>query len=242
MFKDTLCETAGGFGRRAAALPVAVLVHLAIAALLVTVPLVHEPGLPEVDSTAVFLAPAPLRPLSAPPKGKGAKRADSTRIKRMGATKALSPGAMVVPTEIPTGITTEELTGSGFEWGVEGGVPVDDAAAWEETVPGWILEPVIPDDDLPVRAGGEITPPRLVRRVAPDYPEIARAARVSGVVVLEATTDVSGRVVDVTVLRSIPLLDEAAIDAVRRWIYEPMVVSGRPRPVTFTVTVRFELK
>jgi TonB family protein len=48
--------------------------------------------------------------------------------------------------------------------------------------------------------------------------------------------------VGMRVLRSIPLLDAAAVEAVRQWVYEPMVVNGRPRPVTFTVTVRFVLK
>ncbi len=71
---------------------------------------------------------------------------------------------------------------------------------------------------------------------------IAREARIEGVVVLEATTDVYGRVTGVRVLRSIPLLDEAAVAAVRLWVYEPLLVNGRPRPVTFTVTVRFVLK
>ncbi|MBP1770759.1 MAG: transport protein TonB, partial [Candidatus Aminicenantes bacterium] len=67
-------------------------------------------------------------------------------------------------------------------------------------------------------------------------------ARVEGIVIVEATTDVYGRVTGVKVLRSIPLLDQAAIDAVRQWVYEPMILNGRPRPVVFTVTVRFQLK
>jgi protein TonB len=78
--------------------------------------------------------------------------------------------------------------------------------------------------------------------VDPLYPEIARQARVEGVVIIEATTDVYGRVQNVKVLKSIPLLDQSAIDAVRQWVYEPMIINGRPRPVIFTVTVRFQLK
>ena len=66
--------------------------------------------------------------------------------------------------------------------------------------------------------------------------------RIEGTVILEASTDTYGRVVAVRVLRSIPLLDAAAVDAVRQWVYEPLLVNGRPRPVTFTVTVRFVLK
>jgi protein TonB len=82
----------------------------------------------------------------------------------------------------------------------------------------------------------------LVKKVEPIYPEIARQARVEGVVIIEATTDMYGRVASVKILRSIPLLDQAAVDAVRQWVYEPMVINGKPRGVIFTVTVTFKLK
>ena len=71
--------------------------------------------------------------------------------------------------------------------------------------------------------------------------EAAKKAGVEGAVILEPTTDIYGRVRDIKVLRSIPLLDQAAIDAVRQWVYEPPVVDGKPISVTFTVTVRFTL-
>jgi TonB family protein len=87
----------------------------------------------------------------------------------------------------------------------------------------------------------KVMPPKLVAQVDPIYPEIARQARVEGIVILEATTDTYGRIADVKVLKSIPLLDQAAIDAVRQWVYEPMVVDGKPKEVTFTVTVNFTL-
>jgi len=93
-----------------------------------------------------------------------------------------------------------------------------------------------------VRAEGDIKPPRLVKEVAPVYPEIARLAEVQGVVILSVKTDETGRVVDTMVLRSIPLLDQAAIDAVRQWVYEPFVKDGKAQPIVFTVTVRFQLE
>jgi protein TonB len=93
----------------------------------------------------------------------------------------------------------------------------------------------------PIRATEDIKPPKLIKKVEPIYPEVARQARVEGVVILEATTDIYGRVQRVRVLRSIPLLDKAAIDAVKQWVYEPMVVDGDPKGVVFTVTVRFML-
>jgi TonB family protein len=94
----------------------------------------------------------------------------------------------------------------------------------------------------PVRAIGEIKQPKLIKRVEPVYPEEARQAQVQGIVILEATTDIYGRVASIKVLRSIPPLDQAAIDAVRQWVYEPMIINGEPRGVIFTVTVTFELK
>jgi TonB family protein len=88
---------------------------------------------------------------------------------------------------------------------------------------------------------GEIKPPKLLKMVEPAYPEEAIKAGVQGVVILEAKTDEYGRVVDALILRSIPLLDQAAIDAVKQWVYEPMLIDGKPQKVLFTVTVRFDL-
>jgi TonB family protein len=92
-----------------------------------------------------------------------------------------------------------------------------------------------------LKSGEKIKPPKLIREVEPVYPEAARKARVEGIVIVEATTDTYGRVAAVKVLRSIPLLDQAAIDAVKQWVYEPMVIEGKPQPVSFTVTIRFQL-
>jgi protein TonB len=59
---------------------------------------------------------------------------------------------------------------------------------------------------------------------------------------VEATTDRYGRVIDVKIVKSIPLLDQATIDAVSQWLYEPMIINGRPRAVVFTVTATFTLQ
>jgi len=95
--------------------------------------------------------------------------------------------------------------------------------------------------ERPVRAVGEIKPPHIIKMVEPVYPEIARQALVEGIVILEVATDIHGRVVDVRILRSIPLLDQAAVDAVRQWVYEPRVIDGKPRGMIFTNTVTFML-
>jgi len=93
----------------------------------------------------------------------------------------------------------------------------------------------------PVRVGGNIRQPTQVRRVNPVYPAEAEAARVQGVVILEAVIGVDGRVDNARVLRSIPLLDQAAIDAVQQWEYTPTLLNGAPVPVIMTVTVQFTL-
>lgn len=77
--------------------------------------------------------------------------------------------------------------------------------------------------------------------MSPVYPAEAIAARVQGVVILECTISPEGKVVTVKTLRGVPLLDEAAIEAVRQWEYTPTLLNGVPVPVIMTVTVKFKL-
>ena len=91
----------------------------------------------------------------------------------------------------------------------------------------------------PVKIGVELKPPKKIFHIDPHYPEIARQARVDGVVLLKATTDVYGRVKNIRVLSSVPLLDQAAIDAVKQWVYEPNIVDGLAREAVFIVPVVF---
>jgi protein TonB len=92
------------------------------------------------------------------------------------------------------------------------------------------------------RAGVHVQEPAKVRHVAPVYPELARRAGVRGVVELDCVLDVAGRVTDVRVVRGHPLLDAAAVEAVREWRYRPTLLNGVPVAVQLTVLVRFEIK
>jgi len=92
-----------------------------------------------------------------------------------------------------------------------------------------------------VKVKDQIKPPKPVKIVDPVYPESARQSKVEGVVILQARTDAEGRVKDVMILRSVPLLDQAAIEAVKQWTYEPLIIDGQAREAVFTVTVRFDL-
>ena len=89
------------------------------------------------------------------------------------------------------------------------------------------------------RGRGQITTPTKIKDVKPVYPAIARSARVAGVVTIEATIGPDGKVIDAKVVRSIPLLDQAALDAVRQWEYTPALRNGVPVPVLVTVTINF---
>jgi periplasmic protein TonB len=153
---------------------------------------------------------------------------------------ARNPNA--APTEAPDGITTEP------------DVPFDTGLATDlgpGVVPGLTsIETVVGDPPLslppvgqqPVVVGGKVRPPTKVRDVSPVYPPIAQAARVQGMVIIETLIGVDGHVQSARVLRSIPLLDAAAIAAVTQWAYTPTLLNGTPVPVIMTVTVRFELQ
>jgi periplasmic protein TonB len=93
----------------------------------------------------------------------------------------------------------------------------------------------------PLRVGGNIKAPAKIRDAKPEYPRVAVSARVQGVVIIEATIGSDGRVQNARVLRSIPLLDDAALDAVKQWQYVPTLLNGVPVPVVMTVTVQFRL-
>lgn len=105
-----------------------------------------------------------------------------------------------------------------------------------------IPDPPPPHRREPLRPGGDIKEPVKVHHVPPVYPRIALESKIEGVVILEAVIDADGSVRDVRVLRSAPLLDQAAIDAVRKWRFTLTLLNGVPVPIIMTVTVRFSLK
>ena len=241
MFQDALFLPDRNWRTRAAALPLAALVHAVALTLLVTIPLMRVADVPDVDVSNVIVVPAlPATPLP-PPKARSGN--PGARLGTRRAAVISAEAWRFSPVAIPEGITEEAFGAEGVEGGIPGGVdygagegmPVNLLGAELYELVGKAAEPA-------VRAVGDVKPPRLVRRIEPGYPELAREAHVEGIVILEATTDIYGRVVTVRVLRGHALLDAAAVDAVRQWVYEPLLVNGRPRPVTFTVTVQFILK
>jgi protein TonB len=217
-------------GRRAL-LSLSLVLHACLLGAGLVVPALLPQALPApAGATRVFLTlplaapppPAPLRPRVAAPVRQAALR---------------SPG-VAAPVETPERIVPEEsleLGGSDGELGgVEGGVPGGVVGA---VVPALPAQP----PPAPVRVGGQIHEPLKLRNVDPVYPEVAVRAGIEGIVILECQLSPAGKVVEVKVLRGLPLLTEAAVEAVRQWLYSPTLLDGVPVAVVMPVTVRFAL-
>jgi protein TonB len=108
--------------------------------------------------------------------------------------------------------------------------------------PDWQTSGAPPAADGAVRVGSQIKPPTKIKHVDPIYPPIAATARVQGVIIVEVLIEADGRVGDVRILRGQPLLDQAALDAVRQWEFAPTLLNGQPVPVIMTATVNFTLQ
>jgi periplasmic protein TonB len=217
-------------------------VHTILVAAIIITPLLLDDVLPAPSDAvrAFFVTPtqvAPPPPPPPPPPAAGARVVP----KAPAAARLTEPGKFTAPIEIPQEIPPEETLSFGVEGGVPGGV--------EGGVPGGVVGGIVgglPQDAPPppkvVRVGGQLRAPKIVHKVAPEYPALAQAARLQSLVILEAHVDTTGRVRSVKVLRGQPLFDEAATNAVKQWRYMPLLLNGQPTEFLLTVTVMFNLK
>jgi protein TonB len=239
LFEDLLDSDVRVHGtNKGKVLPVSVAVHVIILAAVIIVPLLKADVLPEPTSAvrAFFVEPAAAPPPPPPPPPPAPKTATAPKTP----PKPVPQDAkFVAPVNVPDQVKPDE----GIDLGIEGGVP----GGVEGGVPGGVVGGVVgglPDAPPPpqaVRVGGQIKEPKKLKSIPPSYPDIAKQARVQGVVILECTISPQGKVANVNVLRGIPLLDQAAIEAVRQWEYTPTLLNGVPVPVIMTVTVNFKL-
>jgi protein TonB len=212
--------------------PISIAAHLVVLLLLLIVPLaadialpLPEKGLPEF----IRVAPPPPPPAFAP------------TARRPSTSAVTDPD--VAPINVPPRIEPERAV-PGLQYdlpiGVPSGVPagVGDTTGVPPPTPPLLPEPPHPTT---VRVAQLPEPPHKIVDVRPVYPDLARNARVEGTVILESVLDTSGNVTQLRVIRSVPLLDQAAIDAVRRWKYTPTLYGGRPVSVLMTITIRFTL-
>lgn len=162
-------------------------------------------------------------------------------VKRIDTKPAADPNA--APTRAPEGIAPETGLENRPNYDLGPGIDVGTVPAGGEPIVGDVLvaPPPPPKPQEPVRVGDRIRTPTKIRDAHPIYPAIAQAARVEGTVILEAILDETGHVRNLRVLRSHPMLEQAAVDAVRQWEYTPSLLNGVPVPVIMTVTVTFTL-
>jgi protein TonB len=220
------------------------LIHAGLATAVVVLPLLTYGSLPSPAESAVhafFAAPVELVPPPPPPPPPPVPAVH--RVAPRPAPAPVLRQSFVAPVEVPESLPSPEDLDLGAKGGLPGGV--------EGGVPGGVVGgivgglPPLPPPPAPprvVHVGGNIPAPALLRRVDPVYPEIARVARVQGVVILEARVDTRGRVTSIRVLRGVHLLSPAAIDAVRQWRYRPLLLNGEPTEFILTVTVNFRLQ
>jgi periplasmic protein TonB len=246
---ETLEVRHESLARRLGTFTVSVVLHAAGISCLVLIPMLWLNTLPDLNVLTFLLAtPAPPSTPDPPPPPVLATKAGN------GGPRIVSNLGDVFPIHIPDHVELADAPpvelpaiGAGVNsvfFGPGGPQGLRPELVAESRVLAPPLPPPAPPVRRtdPVRIGGNVLESRLIRRVEPTYPEIARRARVAGVVTLEVTVGEEGDVTAVRVLHGNVLLDEAAVAAVRQWKYSPTLLNGEPVPVLALVTVIFTLR
>jgi periplasmic protein TonB len=231
------------------ALLLSLVIHAAALCTLALVPLIFLNVVHQGDLLTFLIAPpAPPPPLPAPTPPRPAGASARHSIIRTGVD--LPP--RIIPQGIPDPPSDEEVAmGSmlpyaeqGFQGtGLMGGPPVAISTLFADPVkPPPPPPPPSRGKNAPLlRIGGDVLAGKLLYRVDPEYPALARIARVSGRVILEATIDEEGNVASIKILSGHILLNEAAVASVKQWKYSPTVLNGEPIKVQAAITVNFNL-
>ena len=222
--------------------PISILFHAFLVAAIITVPLMMAgTHFPEVKVVDVFMVAPKPPPPPPPPKGSGnggkiKKRPDGKKVKPR--PQRSNSKELIAPPEIPNEIKEEPIDFSAFGGGGPG-ITANGAPDWGENNP--IFDTNVEPGAKPIRVS-QVEMPKLIKRVAPRYPIAPLKARIQGTVKIEASTDIYGRVANVKVIKGHPLLRDAAVHAVRQWVYEPYMINGMPKPVKFIVDIHFRLQ
>jgi len=231
LFRSELPSTS--VRRRASVLPLSIAAHVVVLGAVFTAPLLGDIDFPPPNRplpyayTSLELPPPPpvvLKP--APSQPTPTTSPDKAPLEP---PDDIRPESMIELT--PSGAEQPDGDGAGAPFGIKGAIGPPVAA----------LPPPPPVERKPVRPGGKIQPPRRLTNVAPVYPPIAQAARVGGTVEIEALIGEDGKVRYAKVIAGKALLNEAALTAVRQWVFTPTRLNGEPVAVIMTVTVVFSL-
>jgi protein TonB len=211
------------------------LIEAVFVGLLIIIPLVRVQELPQALPAEVLVAPPP--PMGTP------------KMMRVSKNPRALPQVTPTPTFIPKIIVpltgTPETALQALSLGGTGGVPWSDSKdAWPGLNTGSPPPPSAPASKtavVRVRVGGQVEGAKLIFQVSPEYPEVARMARIQGTVRLEAVISKEGTVESLKVVNGPPLLIKAAFDAVAQWRYQPTLLNGEPVEVATEIEVKFTL-
>ena len=246
LFADTLFESKRNVnGRRRWMTVLSLAIQGVLLCIAVLVPLIYTEALPRQQLLTLLIAPPPPPPPPPPAVQEVIKRVRPIETEMVG-------GQLRTPARIPSQIAMiheEEPPPAVSSGGVIGGVPGGIPGGQLGGVIGGIIgsaSNVVPrapklEPTMRVRVSQGVSSGRLINKVEPVYPQLARTARVQGQVVLTAMISKDGTIQDLRVLSGHPLLVQAALDAVRQWRYKPYLLNGEPVEVETTVTVNFTL-
>jgi protein TonB len=245
MFADSILEFGNQKKRQAFATATSFILNCLAIGVILIMPLVLTESLPKAQLLTLLVVPPPPPP---PPA------ADQLpRVMRRIQTDLLNGGQLLTPTEIPQTVPMiggEEAppmpAGSGGVIGGLGGVPSRRIGGVIGSIVSSTsnLAPVptfVPPTPQPVRISQGVTKGLLMRKIAPAYPPLERAARVQGDVVLSAVLDANGQITNLQLVSGHPWLVPAAMAAVKQWRYKPYLLDGQPVEVETTITVTFSL-
>lgn len=236
MFEDSTFESTGRIRTHSRGWMIAAFVfNGSILLALILVPLIYPDALPHVGIP--FLMEVPPRPPASPPPMK------EPSTQAAPGRPELELGHLLAPPQIPKGILkpeSPEPSGNGTvaSWDSDSGVPGSVGDVFRHPNPSPVVRQA-PQGPAHISSG--VMSGQLIYKVTPVYPAIAVAARVEGTIVLQATISKSGTIENLRVVGGPPMLEQAAIDAVRQWHYRPYALDGQPVEVETTVNVVFAL-
>ncbi len=241
MFNDLVeSSVAKDITRKPWTVTVSVFVQIFLVGVLILIPLVHTQALPKAMLKMIMMAPTPP-PASAPPTAPQTRTPrQPTRFREAIFTAPQSIPSHVDMTAEPAAPEIEASPATGVPGGVPNGSPtgVPDGLM-SETAPAAPPAPVARPQRI--RKGGAVQAAMLINQPMPEYPPLARQARIQGDVVLHAIISKDGRVEQLSVISGHPLLIQAALDAVRQWRYQPTLLNNVPVEVDTTITVKFTM-